>query len=215
VGRGERLTPDIMDKISKILLIVNLLHHRRFVTLADIRSVCQVCDRSIYRYINTISAANIPVYFDKAVRGYRLANKGQLELSSLDANEALLISLGLCLLSAKAGAAYWKDIDTLARKVISSQDSPLADLWTTCKQRVTPDADGGNLSELITYLVVQLAVQQHRKLLVLPGNGDSEPKSVELKSPVLTFNERWLVQEKGMGLENAIPIAGIQKAKVV
>jgi predicted DNA-binding transcriptional regulator YafY len=80
-----------MRKTERLLYILSLLrtHHR--LKASDLARKCGVTERTIYRDIISISAANIPIYFDG---GYRLLHNGFLPPSNLSPHETgFLMSL--------------------------------------------------------------------------------------------------------------------------
>ena len=62
-----------MTALEKLFLLVNMLYTRRSVSVGTIMHDCSVSRRTVFRYIRTLSEANVPVYYDKDVRGYRSA----------------------------------------------------------------------------------------------------------------------------------------------
>ncbi|MBK7143327.1 MAG: hypothetical protein IPH75_14730 [bacterium] len=50
-----------------------MFSHRRAVSLKMIRETCGIPRRTAFRYLNAISEANIPIYFDRERGGYCLA----------------------------------------------------------------------------------------------------------------------------------------------
>jgi predicted DNA-binding transcriptional regulator YafY len=81
-----------VSKLDRLLLILNLLRCRRNLGASNLAKECDVSERTIYRDINAISSANIPVYFDK---GYRLLTDAFLPPLNLTIDELLTIYLGL------------------------------------------------------------------------------------------------------------------------
>ena len=73
------------------MYILSLLRLNRRLKASDLARKCGVTERTIYRDIISISAANIPIYFDG---GYKLLHEGFLPPSNLSAHEAgFLLSL--------------------------------------------------------------------------------------------------------------------------
>jgi predicted DNA-binding transcriptional regulator YafY len=78
-------------KTERLLYILSLLRLNRRLKASDLARRCGVTERTIYRDIISISAANIPIYFDG---GYKLLHEGFLPPSNLSAHEAgFLLSL--------------------------------------------------------------------------------------------------------------------------
>jgi predicted DNA-binding transcriptional regulator YafY len=73
-----------MRKTERLLYILSLLRLNRRQRASDLAKKCGVTERTIYRDIISISAANIPIYFDG---GYKLLHDGFLPPSNLSADE--------------------------------------------------------------------------------------------------------------------------------
>jgi predicted DNA-binding transcriptional regulator YafY len=79
-------------KSDRLLLILNLLRSRRNLKASDLAKECDVSERTIYRDINAISSANIPIYFDK---GYRLLTDAFLRPLNFTFDELVSLYLGV------------------------------------------------------------------------------------------------------------------------
>lgn len=74
-----------MRKTERLLYILSLLRLNRRLRAWDLARKCGVTERTIYRDIISISAANIPIYFDG---GYKLLHEGFLPPTNLSGHEA-------------------------------------------------------------------------------------------------------------------------------
>jgi predicted DNA-binding transcriptional regulator YafY len=81
-----------MGKLDRLLLILNLLRSRRNLTASDLAKECEVSERTIYRDIQVLSEARVPVYFDE---GYKLLTDAFLPPLNLTADEFLILYVGL------------------------------------------------------------------------------------------------------------------------
>lgn len=81
-----------MNKADRLLFILNLIRSRRNLRARDLATECGVSERTIYRDINAISSANIPVCYDN---GYKFLTDAFLPPLSLSLDEHLAIHLGL------------------------------------------------------------------------------------------------------------------------
>ncbi len=64
-----------MAVLTNILLVLNLLHHRRAVSIRMIQQECGVSRWTAYRYLTAISEANFPVVNDPFLGGFKLEYK--------------------------------------------------------------------------------------------------------------------------------------------
>lgn len=203
-----------MDKITKILLLTNLLYHRRYITLDEIRRTCNICDRTAYRYINTISDANIPVYYDRDLGGYRLLSDGSFSTGDLKTHEVIIIATALKLFSKKLNGLYCQEINNLMKRIFSSQNLPIEELWQAFEKQAEAAFDAEDLSSILNMLNIHAAVQYSRKLNISVTDSASDIKRVEIEEPYLCFKDEWQVSGKKLESQGAIPISIIKKATV-
>lgn len=81
-----------MSKSDRLLLILNLLRSRRNLKASNLAKECEVSERTIFRDIQALSQARVPVYFED---GYKLLTNAFLPPLNLTINELLTIYLGL------------------------------------------------------------------------------------------------------------------------
>jgi predicted DNA-binding transcriptional regulator YafY len=92
VDNVDNLKYDLeMRKTERLLYILSLLRTSHRLRARDLARKCDVTERTIYRDITSISAANIPIYFDG---GYKLLHNGFLPPANLTSYETEFI-LGL------------------------------------------------------------------------------------------------------------------------
>jgi len=81
-----------MGKAGRLLLILNLIRARKNLSAKDLARECGVSERTIYRDINAISEANIPIYYDN---GYKYLTNAFLPPLNLSLDENLALYMGL------------------------------------------------------------------------------------------------------------------------
>jgi predicted DNA-binding transcriptional regulator YafY len=76
-------------RASRLLTILTILQARGRVTAPELAAECEVSPRTIYRDIDALSAAGIPVYSERGSDGgYRLIDGYRMKLNGLSAKEA-------------------------------------------------------------------------------------------------------------------------------
>ncbi|MBD3401540.1 hypothetical protein GF420_01490 [candidate division GN15 bacterium] len=180
-----------MSKLDKLFLLINLLYSRRTVSLKTIQQVCQVPERTAYRYINTISEANIPVYYDRHSRTYQLNNRQELDIGSLDINEKVLVVVGLRLLAGQVGETYRNDIDRLAHKLFSRVDLPLEEIWQALTTVDNRGEDELEAPQLVALAKIYAAVLAQRSLMVVHGESGDNATEEQFESPAMQFRDEW------------------------
>lgn len=81
-----------MTKVDRLFLILNLLKRKGGVTASDLASECRVSERTIYRDIEALSEAKIPISFDD---GFRLRADVFPPSLDLTMDEMLAIYVGM------------------------------------------------------------------------------------------------------------------------
>ncbi len=81
-----------MQKYERLLYVINLIQANKNLKAGDIAERCGVSRRTIYRDIITLSAANIPIYYDD---GYKFLRSDVLPPISLTGREVLLLNLAV------------------------------------------------------------------------------------------------------------------------
>lgn len=203
-----------MDKVTKILLLVNLLYHRKFVTLDEIMETCRISERTVYRYINTISGAHIPVLYDKELRGYHLISDGTFNIGKIRTDDTILIAVALRLISEKLNGFYRKEIEFLTHRLFSSQNFPIEDLWEAFDHKTRTEIESNDLSDLMTNLIIHTAILNNKRLQISLTDDKDSVQRVEIDQPSLSFKNEWQVSGRRPEGECAIPIASIKKASI-
>jgi len=57
-------------KFDSLMLILNRLDSREKVTVQSLTEELGICERTVYRYLDTIQAAGFPIHFDREKRSY-------------------------------------------------------------------------------------------------------------------------------------------------
>jgi predicted DNA-binding transcriptional regulator YafY len=203
-----------MSKMSNILLLINLLHHRRFVKPSEIRRICGISNRSLYRYLNTISAGYFPVVFDRALGGYRLLEKSAISLDKLNLDEVIIISVALENLSKSVNETYRQKIETIWGKLFSNQSASLEEIWQVFRENIRTGSEKKDMSHELTELIIKTAVLTGKDLDIDLDYDKSGPKKKKFRSPLLAFDGAWIISEKNAEIQQSIPLEEIKSAHI-
>jgi predicted DNA-binding transcriptional regulator YafY len=179
-----------MGKLADLIKIVNLLSHRRHVTLSSITKTCNIAERTAYRYLNSISEANIPVYYDKERRCYSLTNYDGSALSDISTNDIVLCLVALVNLRREVGDTYGEAIDEMATKLVIRSDGRLEKAWDFIREAVTTNKDV-TVQEILSLAFAATAIALECPVDIRTG-GDVRCR---LNQPGLEFAGEWWVSD--------------------
>jgi len=204
-----------MNKTFKLLQLINLLNNRRYVTLETIMRTCNIPKRTAYRYLNAISDANIPVYFDRQARAYCLSCQRVLNVDDLSLSEAVINTIALRLFSSGVNAEYRNDIENLIIKVTVRQPFPVEDVLLALDRNCHSAASHEELSDLLSSALVHAAVMCKRKVRLMTMSSCSGPTKVEIDNPSLLFHKNWQLVESRPPAEKVAQLKEIRKVTIL
>ena len=204
-----------MGKFTKVLLLINLLNHRHHVTLETITRTLHIPDRTAYRYLNEISEANIPVYFDKQLRAYRLARQAGTGVDGLQVEEALLMLVALKALAGQLNSEYKGEIGKLVEKLVGHQTFPVEEILNTFDRQIENMSEVEDCSDLVSRILINAAIACKRKVRLVTEDSEANTLLVDVENPSLWFNKNWqLVGSANCDSERAT-ISDIKKVSVL
>ncbi len=109
----------ITEKVINILKILNLIEQGKAPSIKTLSEVCEVSERSIYRYLNVLYNI-VPIVYDSRLRGYRLENEKALRFIPFEKKEIALLSSLMDLLS-KSGKDVQKTFKGIIEKIYICQ----------------------------------------------------------------------------------------------
>jgi predicted DNA-binding transcriptional regulator YafY len=204
-----------MSKAHKILQIINLLNHRRQVTMEAIQRTCDIPERTAYRYLNTISEADVPLYFDRHSRSYSLARTGVLEVDDLSVGEAVMVTVGLKLLAQQVNEDYQEELEKLVTKILVRQQFPVEEIRDIVDHVVASTATSTSFSEKLSSLLIHAAMICKRQVKLTTRSGGNADGAIRVDSPSLVFKERWELKGGEPADAAAAPMDDIRKVTIL
>jgi len=204
-----------MNKTFRILQMINLLDHRRSVSLETIQKTCDIPERTVYRYLNTISEADIPIYFDANERAYRLTRQGVLEVDDLSLGEAVILVLALKLLSETLGEEYQDEIDKLLAKILVRQRFPIEEILPVVEHGLEDQTKDLDLSELLSSLLVNAAISCKREVRLSTRGPERADTEVIIENPGWLFKNTWHLMEREGAGNGETALSDVSKVKIV
>jgi predicted DNA-binding transcriptional regulator YafY len=161
--------------------------------METIMSTCDIPERTAYRYLNTISEANIPIYYDRHQHAYALNRNRSSLATGLDLGDTLLVVLALRLLKRHLNTAYGDEIEKLTSDLLVRQPCSLDDVVDSFEENVRDSAGDPDYSELVSSLMLHTAMQCERQVRLTTTNGFPDNPDVDIQKPRLLFRHNWQI----------------------
>lgn len=204
-----------MSKIRRIIQLLNLLHAREFVSLETMMKVCEIPRRTTFRYINTLSSADIPIYFDNRERAYTLRTKRNGSLEDISIGEVTVAILALKMLRKNVNEHYSSDIDILIRKLLVRQVVPLEDMFTVIDNIVRQADSIDDVSDIVSSLLALVAANFGRNVRLTRSSEDDNSSDGEFENISLVFQDGWNLDSDFLKAHSALDLKSIQKISVL
>jgi len=186
-----------LGRLQRVLKLLTLLETARPYNASQLAEECGVSRRTIYRDLNTIEQAGIPVYFDQESGRYQIHETGMMPAVNLHLDEALALVLLASELGQKGGLPLFEPARDAAAKIVASlpvgMRAMLDHLARTIVVRPGPQAHHHALRD--TYRLVQDAIHHRQPLdAVYISFHDEGQIRTRIEPYWLMFNERaWYV----------------------
>ncbi len=203
-----------MGKLAKVIRLVNLLGHRRYVSLETIMNTCDVPKRTAYRYLNTISEAGIPVFYDRRAQGYCLTQPGYLRVDDFALSDTLILVVALKVLGRLVNGGYSDDVRRVLAKVIERQPFSIEDVLSAFEQRISEEPLEAPMDDLLSAALIQAAVLQNRRVRLVMEEHPNDRVGSDMDSPSLTFDGEWQVVENKDLRDRREPVKKIRKVTI-
>jgi predicted DNA-binding transcriptional regulator YafY len=205
----------VMSKIDRVIRLINLLIHRRCVTLETIQEVCGIPERTAYRYLNTISEANVPVYYDKKTRAYRLDRDRCIPISNLGIGDAVLVLVALLVLANKVNDHYRSDIQEIIKKLLGRNPFPMEDILKSFDNMIrSEDEARQDMSQLVSSVLIQAGVLSESEIQLVVDQDDEMPAIMRVEKPYLRFRKGWELVEKIETGGEGLSMASVKKVSI-
>lgn len=176
-----------MPKSDRLLLILNLLRSRRKLKTSDLAKECEVSERTIYRYIQALSEARVPIYFDD---GYKLLTDAFLPPLNFTIDELLTFYVGLNSDPIQSVHCLRKTAKQTLAKIESLIPEKARNDYETTKKQIaiqTKQKPSDRKASLMFELLWQ-AIKSKREIKISCGSGDFV-ESIELLPQALHYKK--------------------------
>jgi predicted DNA-binding transcriptional regulator YafY len=181
-----------MPKPVRLLKFLQLLSHRRVVSFETIKSVCGIPDRTVYRYLNAISEANIPVFYDRERGGYCLTAPVDMHLDDLTLQEVVLLITSLRLVQEHVNPAYRSELNQLIERLLSRQPFPVDSIAGDSNSNHPAEQAEPDFSQELSLALAQAAISEGKKLTLYLESADADGRThLQIDEPGLSFDRNW------------------------
>lgn len=204
-GRGNPSCQHNMAKIDSILNLINLLSTRESVSLQNIMDTLRISRRSVFRYLNTISEANFPVYHDGELGGYRMTYKRKEYVPPLNLTDSILVLSCLMAMNEKLSDEYSAMISKIESRLLTSLNVPLEKIVPAYRREFSAVNDQESISRLITSLLVEVAITYGKGIKILRRSEPAITSELVVENPSIWFKGHWkIAQRKSVDVDNTI-----------
>jgi predicted DNA-binding transcriptional regulator YafY len=183
-----------MSRTNLILQLLSLLGHRTVVKLSTVKEVCGVSESAAVHCFDLLAEANIPVQYDHALGGYRLAGPAGMRLDDFSLQEIVLLVTCIGLARRHVNGEYRTTLTNLLRKIVSRQPYPVESPTGGTLNTMESSASFPDYSHEVSLAILQAAGAVHHGVSVAQsGRADREVEEVSIDSPTLVFNRTWQI----------------------
>ena len=181
-----------MAKTDKLMLLLNLLYHRPYVSVATIQKECEISKRTVYRYVDSLSAARFPVEFDVDVKAYRLTDRGNL-VSQFSAEEAAMVLFGLVLLERSLAPRHLGAINRARTKLESRISHQIQEILASGKSLLSSQETPDAIRDFILVSLVNIAALSGLGLRLEHSDKNAEIGTTDITHPKMVFDKEWKI----------------------
>ncbi len=200
-----------MGNISKIIRLLKLFYTRNLVTIDEIINLCDINRRTAFRYLNEMSEANIPLYYDNNLMGYKIRDFGSKFNTNMSLSEVALIVFSLKNISSEINQNYETDFEKALNELLITNENAEFNIDKVSEIYENDKIDTEETSVQLTNFLVNLAIDYNRSLKIFIG----EELSIKIKEPRLIFEKEWNITESKIEKQKLFKIKNIQKIQII
>lgn len=204
-----------MIRYDRLITLLTLLHNRTYVTREQISKVCDVSERTVYRYINKLSMSNIPIYYDRAVGGYRLNSPSNIAANYLGLSDTIILKCALKYLEQRLNGEYSDAIASINKTLSRINLKVNIDSGVLSENLFKDEITADKLSSSIHLAILVTAIRNSQKVMVEYHNGTRKLQRNIVEKPNLRFAGEWQVFDSRDMTRHNIPLSKIREVKII
>jgi predicted DNA-binding transcriptional regulator YafY len=204
-----------MAKVENLILLINLLHHRRAVDVKTMVRECNISERTAYRYVQSLEAAGFPVYFDAEVGGYRLTDKGG-SFSRLSPEESAAVLFALEFLKCSLSPDSFGPIDRARTKLQLHLSGEISGFLVNTLTAISTLGKTSPIKEMLIVALVRFACHLRKSIKIYHHEEGGSNVLTKIRSPKLVYDKGWKVNDESVCNRLAhIPVREVINIEVV
>lgn len=172
--------------------------------------VCKIPERTAYRYISTLSEFGVPIHFDANKGGYHLVGRKHVPIDTFGPTDAVLILIGLGLLSSQVNAEYRADINRLLKNLAAWQDYALDDVLSSVEHLFEPRQGIDDYSELLSICLINAGIGSGHNIKILKNDND-DAVTLSHGEIKLSFENGWNLAGRSQLEDAGVTISDVRK----
>jgi predicted DNA-binding transcriptional regulator YafY len=152
-----------MARLDRLFLIVSLLRRKGTLSATDLARECKVSERTIFRDIQTLSGAEVPISFDG---GYKLGNDASLSSIDLTTDEMLSLYIGLNSDPVQSVTCFREAAHRALSKIESVMPENINGDYETAKKHVAvqPERNRPHQAAALIFELIRQAIWPNKKI---------------------------------------------------
>jgi predicted DNA-binding transcriptional regulator YafY len=204
-----------MAKVENLIMLINLLHHRRAVDVKTMVRECDISERTAYRYVQSLEAAGFPVYFDSDVGGYRLIDKGG-SFSRLSPEESAAVLFALEFLECSFIPDSFGPVHRARTKLQLHLSGEMPGFLVDTLTAISTLDKMSTIKEMLIVALVRFACHLRKSIKIYHHEGNGSNVLTKIRSPKLVYDKGWKVNDESVGNRLAhIPVREVINIEVV
>jgi|GEM_PF-3140221 len=202
-----------MSTLARLAQAIDMLNRNEAVSMATFKRELGVTDRAVYRYIDAMRKASMPVFYDADKRGYRLKGDQPDSEVSLTVNDRVILLLALSVLSNTVSKSYREDITELEGKLWNQSAAALTNLSDTIANQLNKVKLGVELTPTMTSVILSAAMELNKVLRVDLSRANHWERFVEVGEPRMVFANGWKLADNDH--EHTYPVEDVDRALII
>lgn len=183
--------------------------------MKTIVDTCGIPERTAYRYLKTLSEANIPVYFDKSVKAYRLDSFTKPLVDDLTREDLLFIAIAIRTMQMSLNPAYRASAERLIQKIMVRNHHEVSPDLGPVSEILSNMPSQSDISPAVSASLINSAIRESRQLIVHLVSESDKKRRRKVKAPALWFNREWYLVDRDGGDEATAALRLIEKIEIL